>query len=129
MSSSNEIRMKLATKLIDTLSIEHIQEEQFFTSIENILESVLDNKEEIESFLAVYKERYSFSDIMVKVAEIYANHFTEDDMLDIINFYSTPTGKKWISNYTIIEKNISKVTEEYFTSLGDDIIKNIDDKF
>ncbi len=129
MSSMSDIKMKLVLKLMDVLQVEKIQKEQFFISIENILESILNSKEEIDSFLSVYKEKYSFSDITTKVAEIYAENFSEDEMLDIINFYSTAAGKKLINNFSIIEKNISKVTEEYFTAMGDDIIKNIDDKF
>ncbi len=114
--------MKLALKLVDTLSSGEYNEEEFYGILKNMF-SAIANEQEIEKFLEEYKEFYSVSEVKNKIAEIYINNLTEDEMIDMINFFNTTTGKIWVSKYPIILQQIIKVSEEYGASIAESIIK------
>jgi hypothetical protein len=122
---NNEIKMKLALKLVETLSSSEYNEEEFFSLLKNMFSSIA-NEEELEDFLEEYKEHYSVSDVKNRIAEIYLNNLTEDEMIDMINFFNTPTGKTWVSKHPIILQQIIKVSEEYGASIAEQIIRKIE---
>jgi hypothetical protein len=119
----NEIKMKIAIKLVDSLSFKDTSVEDLTNLVKAISSTVTTDNEEIENFIEAYKEYYSVSEMKNKIAEIYSNNLTEDEMLDMINFFNTPTGKVWISKHPIILQEIIKVSEEYGASIAEEILK------
>jgi hypothetical protein len=49
------------------------------------------------------------SQLMDQVARIYAQHFTQDEMQQIVNFYSSPAGQKLADQNFAINQQLQKV--------------------
>ncbi len=124
--NNDEIRMKLASKLVSTVSLKESNEEEFFGTMKTLFSTFLNNDDELNDLMTALKEVYSFSEILDNVIKIYAKNFTEDEMIDMINFFNTPTGKTWVSKYPIIIKEIIEVNEKYGASITEEILKKID---
>ena len=125
-STTEDIKKTLAKKLIDSLSLKETREDEFFEAMERLFSSIIDDKEELEILIKAYKETYCFDVILNKMTDIYATNFTEDEMIDMINFFNTPTGKVWVKKHPSIIREIMDVSEAYGASIADEIIRKID---
>ena len=118
------IKKKLAIKLVDVLSLNVISEEITMETIRSVFSTVIDEKD-IDTVVATYQEYYSLDILMDMISDIYLKRYDEDELIDLINFFSSETGKKWISIYPSIVNEIVEVTEMYGASIADEILKNI----
>ena len=67
----------------------------------------------------------SYSDLEIKLAEIYKNHFTQDEIKQLIVFYETPTGKKFAGELPIIQNEAYQIGSEWGKKLGEKIAAKI----
>jgi hypothetical protein len=122
-----DIKKKLATKLVELLAIKDRREEDFKNSIENIFYNALSecglDDFEIDDVINDYVEEYSFDDLFEMIIDIYSKNFTEDELLDLINFFSSKIGKIWINRYPIVMGEIMMANDEYTQLVIDKIIK------
>ena len=93
-------------------------------TIRSVFSTVIDEKD-IDTVVATYQEYYSLDILMDMISDIYLKRYDEDELIDLINFFSSETGKKWISIYPSIVNEIVEVTEMYGASIADEILKNI----
>ena len=57
-----------------------------------------------------------------KVVEIYAAHFTEQELKDILAFYSSPAGKKLLAEQPKVVDESLKFAQEWAATLSDEVI-------
>ena len=67
--------------------------------------------EELNQF---FIQLYSSPEISIQLAKVYIQYFTLDEMLDLINFYKTPTGQKFVKSSTEIAQKSQMISEEMF---------------
>jgi Rad3-related DNA helicase len=123
----NGIKLKLATKLVKTLSLDELKKEEVETGIKYVFSKILEEKgfngDDIDSIVEIYLDEYSFEDVFDIIVDAYASAFTEDELLDLINFFNTATGKMWICKYPTIVKDVLEATENYSRSVAEKILK------
>jgi hypothetical protein len=77
-----------------------------------------------EEALALRKEYAAKSNEVVdEVAKVYATHFTEQELKDIITFYKTPAGKKLIIEEPRVLEDGMKAAQGWATSFSDAVIE------
>ena len=69
----------------------------------------------------LYNELFSFDSYISDLSTIYAKYYTIDDVLQMVNFYSTPLGKKTIQlnhdlNPQMEDIMLTKISDYIFTS-------------
>jgi hypothetical protein len=76
-----------------------------------------------------YNELFSLDSYVSDLIEIYAKHYTLDDVINLINFYSSPLGKKTLRMNQVLNKQmedlmLTKISDYIFTSAehGYDIV-------
>lgn len=62
------------------------------------------------------------SEVNTKVVEIYASHLTEQELKDILAFYSSATGKKFLMEQPKIVDESLKFAQEWANALSDEAI-------
>ena len=61
-------------------------------------------------------------EVYAKVTEIYASHFTEQELKDILAFYNSPAGKKLLAEQPKVVDSSLKYAQEWAASLSDEVI-------
>lgn len=62
------------------------------------------------------------SEVNTKVVEIYASHFTEQELKDIVTFYTSAAGKKLLAEQPKLVDESLKFGQEWATALSDEVI-------
>lgn len=62
------------------------------------------------------------SEVHAKVIEIYAANLTEQELKDVLAFYTSPTGKKFLVAQPKIVDESLKFAQEWANSLSDEVI-------
>jgi hypothetical protein len=70
---------------------------------------------------AFYNELFSFDSYLSDLIEIYAKYYTTDEIIQLINFYSSPLGKKHLQinqelNRQMEDIMLTKISDYIFTS-------------
>jgi hypothetical protein len=63
-----------------------------------------------------------FSELTNEVATLYASHFTEDELKQILKFYQSPVGKKLLSQQTIVVEASMKFAQSWANKLSDEVV-------
>lgn len=126
VSDNNEIKMKVAAKLVNMLSLNENNEEEFFQAIKTVFVNIIGSDDELDSIIKTFREIYSYDEVIGKITEVYAKHFTEDEMIDMINFYNTPTGQTWLKKHPLVISEIMEVNHKYGAAITEEIIKKMD---
>jgi hypothetical protein len=86
-----------AKELLETIDMEA----QFEVMLDNMLQTQLEQNPQMVQFEDIFKDffakYFTYSALEDKLAELYAESFTAEELKDLIAFYQTPTGKKSIS--------------------------------
>ncbi|MBS1960424.1 MAG: DUF2059 domain-containing protein [Bdellovibrionales bacterium] len=75
-------------------------------------------KEPVKKF---YEKVMSYDSIETKVAKIYAKHYTNQELADLLAFYSTPTGKKSLEIMPVVMQESMKVGQDAVTEHQDEL--------
>ncbi|HVX83013.1 MAG: DUF2059 domain-containing protein [Devosia sp.] len=70
----------------------------------------------VTEVVAEYKKQRD--DLMDKIARVYAEHFTTDELKELVTFYSTPVGQKLASSNFDINQQLAKVMQLYQLNLS-----------
>jgi hypothetical protein len=65
------------------------------------------------------------NEIDEQVARLYATHFTEAELKEILAFYKSPTGKKMISQQPIVVDTSMKFAQDWATKLSDEVVSKM----
>ncbi len=63
------------------------------------------------------------TEILDEVAKIYAQHFTEQDLKDLIAFYKTPLGKKLLTQEPIALDQSLKAAQAWAVHFSDEVVE------
>jgi hypothetical protein len=62
------------------------------------------------------------AEVLNEVAKIYAQHFTEQELKDLVAFYKTPLGKKMIAEEPIALDQSLKAAQAWATKFSDEVL-------
>jgi hypothetical protein len=63
------------------------------------------------------------AEILNEVSKIYAQHFTEQELKDLVAFYKTPLGKKMITEEPIALDQSLKAAQAWATKFSDEVLE------
>jgi uncharacterized protein len=63
------------------------------------------------------------AEVLNEVSKIYAQHFTEQELKDLVAFYKTPLGKKMITEEPIALDQSLKVAQAWATKFSDEVLE------
>ena len=63
-----------------------------------------------------YKQRRG--ELLDQIARVYAQHFTADELKELVAFYSTPTGQKLATSNFEINQELGKLMQLYTLNIG-----------
>jgi len=69
-----------------------------------------------------------FGELTSEVAKLYANHFTEAELKEILAFYKTPVGAKLITEQPKVGEEGLKFAQTWANNLSDEIIVKMRDE-
>jgi len=78
-----------------------------------------------EETLAIAPRR---GDLEREVATVFARAFTEQELTEIANFHSSPTGRKFLSDSPIVGREVSKAVDIWQLGIARDLSKAVADK-
>ncbi|WP_300673236.1 DUF2059 domain-containing protein [Soonwooa sp.] len=70
--------------------------------------------------------KVNYKELQSKVAIIYANHFTEEDIDGLIKFYETPLGKKTIKELPLIMQESMTAGQEWGMEIARKVLEDLD---
>lgn len=59
----------------------------------------------------------SVNDLLVKIADVYMQEFTHEEIKDMISFYETPTGKKMAEKSVAVTMKTMQLSQTWFMAL------------
>jgi len=62
------------------------------------------------------------AEVLNEVSKIYAQHFTEQELKDLVAFYKTPLGKKMIAEEPIALDQSLKAAQAWATKFSDEVL-------
>lgn len=64
-------------------------------------------------------------DLITMIAPVYAKHFTEDEIKELIAFYKTPVGKKLVEKLPAISQESYSIGETWGKALGEKVMARL----
>lgn len=65
----------------------------------------------------VSEAKASVNDLLVKMADVYMQEFTHEEIKNMISFYETPTGKKMAEKSGTVAMETMQLTQPWFMEL------------
>jgi uncharacterized protein len=69
-----------------------------------------------------------FGEVSSEVARLYATHFTEQELKEILAFYKSPAGKKLLAEQPEVIDNSMKFAQDWATKLSDEVVSKMRDE-
>jgi hypothetical protein len=69
-----------------------------------------------------------FDEINTEVARLYATHFTEQELKDILAFYKTPTGTKMLSEQPKLVDDSLRFAQNWANKLSEEVVSMMRDE-
>jgi hypothetical protein len=66
-----------------------------------------------------------FDELTAEVAKLYAAHFTEAELKELLAFYKSPLGAKLISEQSKVGEEGLKFAQDWANRLSDQVIANM----
>ncbi len=63
-----------------------------------------------------------FGEVKEGVARLYATHFTEQELKEILAFYKSPTGQKLIKEQPMVIDNSMKFAQDWANKLSEEVV-------
>ena len=61
------------------------------------------------------------NELYAEVAKIYAEHFTEQELKELLAFYNSPVGKKYVAEQAIVINASLKFAQDWANKLSDEV--------
>ncbi|WP_190295198.1 DUF2059 domain-containing protein [Mucilaginibacter rubeus] len=124
-------RMEAAQQMLIALGID----KQFGTIITNQIDVASnqvpdDKKVAFKRVMNTFMNKYfTWDSLKNKMAAIYANEFTEDELKQITTFYNSPVGQKVGQKLPALTQNAMMVGQEAVAAHKDELQKMMEDEF
>jgi uncharacterized protein len=66
-----------------------------------------------------------FAEVTTEVAKLYATHFTEAELKEVLAFYKSPVGKKMLMQQPIVIDDSMKFAQTWANKLSDEVVKKM----
>ncbi len=78
----------------------------------------------------IFKEevRLGEEELRLMLAEIYAAHFSENELKEIVNFFNAPAGRAWLEKRPLLETEGEKIGLEWSQLLTQRVLKKFEDQ-
>jgi uncharacterized protein len=99
--------------------------DQMITQVKPLFPSVPDK------YWSVFKEEMSgngMEDFYKEIIPIYKKYFTHQEIRDIIDFYETPTGRKFSEKTPFVTQEAMLVGQKWGSEIGQKIIEKLEEK-
>lgn len=97
---------ELAEELLNIFNTKEVFEKSINENIDNVS---MENRP-FQNIMKEYMEKYmQWDSIKADFIHVYANNFTDEELADIINFYKSPAGKKWIEKDDKLKKEFGAI--------------------
>ena len=78
-------------------------------------------------FWAKCQDMFHKDKLSAKLAPVYAKHYTPEEVKELIKFFESPIGKKYVEKSFLISRELNVETNQFGTDVGDSIRKNLDE--
>ena len=96
------------------------------TSFEYMINYYKQNNPQISSeYWDNASKHVDYDELVQKLIPIYSKHFTEQEIVDLLNFYITSTGKKMIDKMPVILQESMEIGRKWGIELAQKIEKEI----
>lgn len=128
-------RLELALKLVEKTNMAQMFVDLAGSSMEAYFES-FENPDAADSvhanpFKKIFEEEVNLGqeELAWMLAEIYAAHFTENELEKILDFFNSPPGKAWLDKKLIIQTEGEQIGLEWSQLLTQRVLKKFKDKY
>ncbi|NJL13040.1 MAG: DUF2059 domain-containing protein [Microscillaceae bacterium] len=107
-------------------------EQMFKISVKQMLEQFKGMRPEIPA--AFWNDfetevmKTSINDLVEMLTPVYFHHLSESDLDELITFYESPIGKKFVSKNPMIMQESMQVGQEWGKKLGEQVVKKLEEK-
>jgi uncharacterized protein len=90
---------------------------------EQFLRSDFTLKEDLNEIAAKLHSKYAphVADLMAEMARTYAQHFTDQELRDLLAFLKTPNGKKFLIERPKIFNEMQRLVDKWVMQISDDV--------
>jgi hypothetical protein len=131
MHAGEKEQLELAFKLVEqthtpTMFIELA--EVFMEPYFERYEPAPDSQTVVNPLREVFKEEVSLGEEELKwmLAGIYAKYFTENELREIVNFFSLPAGNAWLEKRLVIQTDFEQIGLEWGKFLTQRVLKKFE---
>ena len=117
--SSKDVKI---AELLETMGSTHAMK----TSFEYMINYYKQNNPQISSeYWDNASKHVDYDELVQKLIPVYSKHFTEQEIVDLLNFYNTSTGKKMIEKTPTILEESMEIGRKWGIELAQKIEKEI----
>jgi uncharacterized protein len=93
--------------------------------VDTMIESFRTNPDVPSGFVEKFKAEAKPDELVALLVPIYAKHFSESDIEEIIEFYETPAGKKLVKEQGDIARESQTIAQKWGREIGEKIAKEL----
>ena len=117
--SSKDVKI---AELLETMGSTHAMK----TSFEYMINYYKQNNPQISSeYWDNSLKHVDYNELVQKLVPVYSKHFTEQEIVDLLNFYNTSTGKKMIEKMPAILEESMEIGRKWGIELAQKIEEEI----
>ena len=117
--SSKDVKI---AELLETMGSTHAMK----TSFEYMINYYKQNNPQISSeYWDNSLKHVDYNELVQKLVPVYSKHFTEQEIVDLLNFYNTSTGKKMIEKMPAILEESMEIGRKWGIELAQKIEEKI----
>ena len=117
--------MILIEQLGASTAFTDLAESALQVDFEQLEELEPENQSKAKLLRKIFSEEVNASrkELIVNLAEIYTNHFSEPELRQVVNFHSSPTGKNWLIMGNQLQSEVDTVGYEWARQLKKQILR------
>jgi len=83
----------------------------------------------VNAFVADYQKKFNTDDVTNQVAGIYDKHFSDDEIKGLLQFYSSPLGRKLAAESPKIQAEIEAANQKVSTRVAADVLRDLPSEY
>jgi hypothetical protein len=83
----------------------------------------------VNAFVADYKKKFSADEVTNQVAGIYDKHFTDEEIKGLLQFYSSPLGRKLAAETPKIQAEVEAANQKVSTRVAADVLRDLPSEY
>jgi hypothetical protein len=95
---------------------------------ENLLDSVPASdrgQQFVNAFVEAYKAKFNPDDATAQLVAIYDQHFTQDEIKGLLQFYGSPLGQKFAAEMPKINTEMQAANRAFSTRIAKDVLQDL----